>query len=117
MYRKHAARLRQTGGGLDDENPENSQNKRLKYYIPGEGPDESTPGDALNLVDKAVVICRVFCKIPNKLYISKPRDSCSSIGIPCEEDGEESVDVEIIFPSSMFKCLLVHRCKNLTHKH
>ena len=61
MYRKHAARLWQTGGGLDDENPENSQNKRLKYYyIPGEGPDESTPGDALNLVDKAVVICRVW---------------------------------------------------------
>lgn len=48
-YRKHAARLQQTGGGLDDENLENSQNEQLKYYIPGEGPDESTPRDALNL--------------------------------------------------------------------
>ena len=68
-------------------------------------------------VDKAVVIRRIFCKIPNKPYISKPRDSCSSIGISCEKGGEKSVDIEIVFPSSMFKCLLLHRCKNLMHKH
>ncbi|KAF8812875.1 hypothetical protein BYT27DRAFT_7251461 [Phlegmacium glaucopus] len=46
MYQKHAARLQQTGGGLEDES---SQDERLKYYIPGLGPDESTPGDAVNL--------------------------------------------------------------------
>ena len=48
-YRKHAAQLRQTGGGLEDEKQENSQDERLKYYIPGEGPDKSTPADARNL--------------------------------------------------------------------
>ena len=48
-YRKHAARLRQTGGGLEDENCANSQEEHIKYYIPGEGPNETTPVDALNL--------------------------------------------------------------------
>lgn len=47
-YQKHAAQLQQTGGGLDDENQENSQDDPLKYYIPGEGPDDSTLGDALS---------------------------------------------------------------------
>jgi hypothetical protein len=48
-YKKHAAKLRQTGGGLEDENHVNSQEEHMRYYIPGEGPNESTPQDALNL--------------------------------------------------------------------
>jgi len=58
-YRKQAARLRQTGGGLDGENDENSQDERLKYYIPGEGPNDSTPAEALNLWRAYFLVFRV----------------------------------------------------------
>ena len=52
-------------------------------------------------------------------HISKLRDSCSSIGMPCKEDGEWCRDhfSFSLHPLLMLKCLLVHRCKNLTHKH
>ena len=68
-------------------------------------------------VNRAVVVCRIFCKISDKLHISKPWNSWSSIQVACEKDGKECIDIKIIFPSSMFECLLSHRCKNLAHKH
>ena len=34
-----------------------------------------------------------------------------------EKDGKECIDIKIIFPSSMFECLLSRRCKNLAHNH
>ncbi|KAF8802078.1 hypothetical protein BYT27DRAFT_7048271, partial [Phlegmacium glaucopus] len=57
MYWKHAAHLQQTGGGLEDES---SQDERLKYYIPGSGPDESTPGDAVNLWRTYFLVSLIF---------------------------------------------------------
>ncbi len=55
MYRKHAARLRQTGEGVGK--GENSQDsdcaeEQLSYYISGEGPNAQTPADAVNLWGK-----------------------------------------------------------------
>ncbi|KAF8170764.1 hypothetical protein BJ912DRAFT_133829 [Pholiota molesta] len=57
-YRKHAGRLRQTGGGLrqdgedageDSQYADDSQREVFEYYIPPEGPSETTPAEAVNL--------------------------------------------------------------------
>ena len=42
-------------------------------------------------VDKSVVVCRILCKVPDNLQISKPWNCWSSIGIACEEDWEKGV--------------------------
>ncbi|KIJ91420.1 hypothetical protein K443DRAFT_68658, partial [Laccaria amethystina LaAM-08-1] len=49
-YRKHTARLQQTGGGLEDENCVDSQEEHMKSCKElGDGPNDTTPVDALNL--------------------------------------------------------------------
>jgi len=37
MYKKHATRLRQTGGGPEDEDGGSSHDQQLDYYIPADG--------------------------------------------------------------------------------
>lgn len=50
MYREHAKRLLQTGGGIGDE-----ANERLRFYIPPGGPDAATSSKAQNLWRKAAL--------------------------------------------------------------
>ena len=51
IYQKHSECLQPTGEGVQDENAENqgSQDRVMDYYIPGSGPDESTPEAAVNI--------------------------------------------------------------------
>jgi hypothetical protein len=67
-------------------------------------------------IDKAVVISRIFSKIPGKPEVPKLWNCWSSIGVPREEDRQEGVDVKIILSLPMFKGLALGRCENLTHK-
>lgn len=46
-YREHAAKLRQTGGGIGGDKDESEET--LRFYISGSGPDENTPTHAVNL--------------------------------------------------------------------
>lgn len=52
-YSKLAKRLRQTGGGVQDDETgdqsERSQFQVLDFYIDADGPDENTPFEAVNL--------------------------------------------------------------------
>jgi hypothetical protein len=52
QYKKHAARLRKTGEGVQDSQSgtqSQAEGETMDFYIPGEGPDESTPEYALNI--------------------------------------------------------------------
>jgi hypothetical protein len=53
MYREHAKRLLQTGGGIGAE--ANEANERLHFYIPPGGPDDATSSKAQNLWRKAAL--------------------------------------------------------------
>jgi hypothetical protein len=48
-YKKHAARLRKTGEGVHDGQGDGVEPETMGFYIPGDGPDESTPERALNI--------------------------------------------------------------------
>ncbi|EEB92543.1 hypothetical protein MPER_08930 [Moniliophthora perniciosa FA553] len=50
-YQKHAARLRQTGEGVhqDDSDNQESGTTSLNFYIAPEGPDHDTPPEAENI--------------------------------------------------------------------
>ncbi|KAJ6472509.1 hypothetical protein C8R45DRAFT_1217790 [Mycena sanguinolenta] len=56
-YKKHAKRLRQTGGGLggnDDDDDDDSLHEYMSCYIPTDGPDGTTTPEAKNLWDSIV---------------------------------------------------------------
>ncbi|KAJ7616928.1 hypothetical protein DFH06DRAFT_1012686 [Mycena polygramma] len=50
-YKKHAKRLRQTGGGLggNDDDEDESLHEYMSCYIPTDGPDGTTTADVKNL--------------------------------------------------------------------
>ncbi|EDR10153.1 uncharacterized protein LACBIDRAFT_318208 [Laccaria bicolor S238N-H82] len=60
-----------TGGGLEDENCENSQEEHMKYYIPGEGPNDTTPVDALNLWQQIEKDFKFFPRL-HKIFATCP---------------------------------------------
>ena len=68
-------------------------------------------------VDKAMVVARIFGKIPGKSHIPKLWDSWPSIGVARKEDGKEGMDIKVIFSLLLLKCLPIWGCENLTHKH
>ena len=47
-YKKHLARLQRTGEGIRDDEQDTIY-EELEYYIPGDGPDVTTPAAAVNL--------------------------------------------------------------------
>lgn len=48
-YKKHAAKLRQTGGGIDHDNADGENATTLKFYIPADGPEDNASEEAKNL--------------------------------------------------------------------
>jgi hypothetical protein len=51
-YKTEAALLRQTGGGVQDNSEDRGQGDdsvRMRFYVPGDGPQEDTPEEAVNL--------------------------------------------------------------------
>jgi hypothetical protein len=58
-YKKHAARLRRTGGGIQGVGADNRNEKEetMEFYIPWDGPDESTSVDARNIWGR---LCTTF---------------------------------------------------------
>ncbi|KAJ3483167.1 hypothetical protein NLJ89_g12086 [Agrocybe chaxingu] len=50
-YQKQAKRLRKTGEGVDGD----EEREQMEYYIPAEGPNQSTPMEAVNLWRKTEI--------------------------------------------------------------
>ncbi|KAF8800871.1 hypothetical protein BYT27DRAFT_7216700 [Phlegmacium glaucopus] len=65
-YRKHAARLRQTGDGVDGGNVEH-----FDYYIPAEGPNEGTPLVAVNIWQDIEKDFKFFPRL-HKIFSARP---------------------------------------------
>jgi hypothetical protein len=68
QYKKHAARLRKTGEGVQDSQSGTQsqvEGETMDFYIPGEGPDDSTPEYALNIWSMCLFIL-LFNSCSNK---------------------------------------------------
>ncbi|KDR82164.1 hypothetical protein GALMADRAFT_59519 [Galerina marginata CBS 339.88] len=70
--RKQAGRLRQTGGGLDEnDGSSQSRDEELDYYIPADGPNASTPAAAVNLWQQIELDFKFFPRL-HKIYAARP---------------------------------------------
>ncbi|KAF8802707.1 hypothetical protein BYT27DRAFT_7215209 [Phlegmacium glaucopus] len=91
MYHKHAARLCETGGGVD-QNDSQSENheETLAYYIPGSGPNNSTLAQAVNLWRQ---IGREFIFFPtlHRIFATQPNVTPIAITMALGPHGQKTI--------------------------
>ncbi|KAH9480938.1 hypothetical protein JR316_0007545 [Psilocybe cubensis] len=105
-YQKHATKLRQTGEGLNNTESESTE-ELLDYYVPPEGPDESTPTRIVNIWQQIEREFEFFPRLHN-LYATRPNVTPIVITTAVGPQGRKTVwyqppsptDVEPIGPCS-----------------
>ncbi|KAH7918100.1 hypothetical protein BV22DRAFT_1051964 [Leucogyrophana mollusca] len=94
-YKRHAAKLRTTGGGLrKDGNDDNcSDDEFCDFYIGADGPDDNTPNDAKNIWEKIKRDFVFFLEL-HRIFAARPNVTPIAVTTGIGPDGKKTLHMQ-----------------------